>query len=67
MLRSETLPDGVRVNGGKLGTKRAATITRITIVRAPVESCFKLIAKQLEKIPERVKETAEALCQSLKQ
>lgn len=35
----------------KLGMKRATTITRSTIIRAPAERCFELISKQLEETP----------------
>ena len=50
-LGPETLLCGESIEVGKLGTKRAVNITQRTIIRAPAERCFELIAKQLEETP----------------
>lgn len=50
-LGPEALPDRSWVDAGKLGTKRATTITQSTVIRAPIEHCFELIARQLEETP----------------
>lgn len=51
-LGPESLADGGELSEGRVGTKRAITITRSTIIRAPVERCFELITKQLEETPQ---------------
>ncbi|RLC93142.1 MAG: hypothetical protein DRI39_06685 [Chloroflexi bacterium] len=50
-LAPESLSDEGRATVGDLGTKRAITITRSTVIRAPAERCFELITKQLEETP----------------
>ena len=50
-LGPEALSDGKAVEAGKLGTKRAVTITQSIIIRASAERCFQLITKQLEETP----------------
>lgn len=51
-LGSETFASEERSGPGMLGTKRAITITRSTVVRAPAERCFDIITRQLEETPE---------------
>jgi uncharacterized membrane protein len=50
-LGPEALPDRKWIDACKPGTKRATTITQSTVIRAPIEHCFELIAKQLEETP----------------
>jgi len=50
-LGPEAHSDRKWVDAGKLGTKRATTITQSTVIRAPIEHCFELVAKQLEETP----------------
>ena len=49
-LGPEALSDR-KPDTGKLGTKRATTITESVVIRAPAERCFELIARQLEETP----------------
>ena len=51
-LGPEALPNRKWVDTGKPGTKRATTITQTTVIRAPVEHCFELVARQLEETPD---------------
>ena len=51
-LGPEALSDRSSVDSGKLGTKRATTITQSIFIRAPAERCFELINKQLEETPQ---------------
>lgn len=51
-LAPEALSNDRPVKSGRLGSRRSVTITRSTIIKAPVEACFDRVTRQLEETPQ---------------